>query len=312
MSKSLRPQRLNEFIGQEQIKEVLQVAIDAAKKENRALDHILLNGPPGLGKTTLARIIAREMGWKVKTTIGSSVKSAKDVRSLAFSISDKGKMIMFIDEIHRVGKPAQEVLYPILEDGIYHYKLGYSVTEFQLGPYTMIGATTNMGKLEQPFVDRFVIQFQLEYYSVNEMLEVVMRSVDKLGMDIDMEAMMEVAARCRNTPRIANGILKRLRDYHSARGIKLTKINVRDILWNKLHIDDLGLNQLDRRVLQVLDNAIGPVGVQSIAAHVNEEADSVESKVEPFLLRLGLMDRIVRGRMITDAGRNHLENAIST
>jgi Holliday junction DNA helicase RuvB len=175
----------------------------------------------------------------------------------------------------------------------------------------MIGATTNMGKLEQPFVDRFVIQFQLEYYSDEEMLEVVMRSVDKLGMDIHLEAMMEVAVRCRNTPRIANGILRRLRDYHSARGVKLTKTNVRDILWNKLHIDDLGLNQLDRRVLQVLDNAIGPVGVQSIAAHVNEEADSVESKVEPFLLRLGLMDRVVRGRMITDAGRDHLENSIS-
>lgn len=307
MSKSLRPQRLNEFIGQDHVKEVLQVAIDAAKKDGRALDHVLLNGPPGLGKTTLARIIAREMGWKVKTTIGSGVKSAKDVQSLAFSISEKGKMILFVDEVHRVGKPAQEVLYPILEDGVYYYKLGYSVTEYQLGPYTMIGATTNQGRLEQPFVDRFPIQFQLEYYSADDMLKIVMGSAEKLGMDIELDALIEVASRCRDTPRIANTILKRLRDYNRARGVELTKINVSTILWKSLHIDTLGLNKLDRRVLQVLDNAIGPVGVQSIAASVNEEAESIESKVEPYLLRLGLIERVMRGRMITNAGREHLQ-----
>lgn len=311
MSKILRPTRLDDFIGQRHIKEALQVAIDAAKKQGRALDHVLLNGPPGLGKTTLARIIAHEMRWRVKTQIGSSVKSAKDVQSMAFSITDKGKMIMFIDEIHRVGKPAQEVLYPMLEDGIYFYKLGYSVTEYKLGPYTMIGATTNVGKLEQPFVDRFGLHFQMEYYEEEEMLEIVMGSVSKMGLKIDPEGMMEVAVRCRATPRIANNMLKRLRDYNVARGISLTKLNVQDILWKKLGIDKLGLNRLDRRVLQVMDRAMGPMGIESIAASVNEEADSIESKVEPYLVRMGLMERVMRGRIITDAGRDHIANPVS-
>jgi Holliday junction DNA helicase RuvB len=303
---SLRPTKLSDFIGQEHIKDVLQVALDAAKKQARPLDHVLLNGPPGLGKTTLARIIANELRWKVKTTIGSSVKTAKDVQSLAFSIGEKGKMILFIDEVHRTGKPAQEVLYPILEDGVYYYKLGYSVTEIKLGPYTMIGATTNMGKLEQPFVDRFGLHFQMEYYTEDEISRIVMGSMDKLGMKMPIDSIVEVAMRCRFTPRIANNILKRLRDYNVARGIELTPRNVQDILWKKFHLDDLGLTPIDRRVLKLLDKAQGPVGVQTIAAQLNEEADSIESKVEPFLLRSGLITRAMRGRMITDAGREHL------
>lgn len=308
MSKNLRPQRLEDFIGQEQIKDALRVAIDAAKKQNRVLDHILLNGPPGLGKTTLARIIGNEMKWRVKTTIGSSVKTAKDVRAIAFSITEKGRMIMFIDEVHRVGKPAQEVLYPMLEDGIYHYKLGYAVTEYKLGPHTVIGATTNMGKLEQPFIDRFGFQFQMEYYNEDEIVRIVMNAMVKLGIEMPIDSIAEVSMRCRFTPRIAINILKRLRDYNVARGIKLDQANVQDILWKKFHLDDMGLNPIDRKVLRLLDNAVGPVGVDTIAASLGTEADSIESRVEPFLLQMGLIQRYARGRLITDAGRQHLES----
>jgi Holliday junction DNA helicase RuvB len=307
-STSLRPREFEDFIGQEPVKEVLKVAIEAARKQDRALDHVLLNGPPGLGKTTLARIIAREMKWKVKTTIGSSVKTANDVQSLAFSIPQKGKVILFVDEVHRVGKPAQEVLYPILEDGIYFYKVGYSITEWVMGPLTVIGATTNAGRLQQPFVDRFGLQFQLEYYTGNEMAEIVARSMEKIGVCLGEDALWEVVSRSRATPRIANRMLMRLRDYNIARGIELTQNNVAGILWKKFHTDIMGLEALDRKVLRILDKAVGPVGVETIAAMVNEDAETIESRVEPYLLRMGLVDRHMRGRVITEAGRGHIRS----
>jgi len=305
---NLRPERLEDYIGQEPIKEVLRVAIESAKKQNRPLDHILLNGPPGLGKTTLARIIAREMKWPIKTTIGSSIKSANDVKSIALTILSSKKTMMFIDEIHRVGKPAQEVLYPILEDGIWYYKVGPSVTEADLGALTVVGATTNVGRLEQPFVDRFGLSFQMEYYNEDEITRIVMTSMDKLGITMSIDAMAEVAMRCRFTPRIANNILKRLRDYNVARGIKLTQRSVSDILWKKFHLDDMGLNSLDRRVLSTLDKAVGPLGIASIAVAVQEEAETIESRVEPYLVQVGFIQRVMRGRMITDAGRNHISS----
>lgn len=306
---TLRPQRLEDYIGQDHIKDVLKVAIDSAKKRNKALDHILLNGPPGLGKTTLARIIAKEMGWPIKTAIGSSIKSASDVKSMALSIMSEKKLMMFIDEIHRVGKPAQEVMYPMLEDGIWYYKLGYSVTEADLGLTTFVGATTNVGKLEQPFVDRFGLSFQLEYYTEHEITMIVMNTMVKLGIEMPVDAIAEVAMRCRFTPRIAINILKRLRDYHVARGIELTQRNVQEILWKRFHLDSLGLSPLDRKVLRVLDKAGGPMGIGSIAVGVQEEVDSIESRVEPYLVQMGLMQRVMRGRMITDAGRKHLAMA---
>ena len=314
MSKlNLRPERLEDYIGQDHIKDVLKVAMESAKKRGSALDHVLLNGPPGLGKTTLARIIAKEMGSPIRTTIGSSVKSAGDVKSLALTIlSHKNKkMILFIDEVHRVGKPAQEVLYPILEDGIWYYKVGPSVTEADLGPLTVVGATTNVGRLEQPFVDRFGLNFQMRYYNEDEITRIVMNSMDTMGIKMPVDAIAEVAMRCRFTPRIANNILKRLRDYNVARGIDLGKRNVQDILWKKFHLDKLGLTPLDRRVLRVLDQAVGPMGIGSIAVAVQEEAETVEDRVEPYLVQVGLVQRAMRGRMITDAGRKHLANPIS-
>lgn len=303
---NLRPLRFEDYIGQDEIKEVLKVAIESAKKRGQALDHVLLNGPPGLGKTTLARIIAREMGWPIKTTIGSSTKSAKDVKSLALTILSSKKLILFIDEVHRVGKPAQEVLYPMLEDGVWYYKVGPSVTEADLGPLTVIGATTNMGRLEQPFVDRFGLKFELDYYDEGEITQIIMNSMVKLGVEMPVGAIAEVAMRCRFTPRIANHLLMRLRDYNVARGVKLTQKNVANILWRYFHLDDIGLNSLDRRVLQVLDQAVAPMGIESIAASINSEVDTLESQVEPFLLRMGLIERAMRGRIITNGGREHL------
>lgn len=306
MSKNLRPTTLSEYIGQDHVKDVLQVALDAAKKEGRPLDHVLLNGPPGLGKTTLARIIASELKWPIKTAIGSDIKTAKDVGSIALTIYAAKKLVMFIDEIHRVGAPAQEVLYPILEDGTWYYKLGESVTEVKFEKLTVVGATTIMGKLQQPFVDRFGLVFQLEYYSDEEMLVIVTKSAEKMSVDIGADGLMEVVRRGRATPRIANNLLKRLRDYNVARGIKLTRDNVAGILWKSFHLDELGLNSLDRRVLRAMDQAGGPVGIETIATLVNEDVNTIESRVEPFLLRRGMIMRSMRGRSITDGGRNHL------
>jgi Holliday junction DNA helicase RuvB len=302
---SLRPQRLEDYIGQEHIKDILRTAIEASKKLKEPLDHVLLNGPPGLGKTTLARIIAKELGWKIKTTIGGSIKTVKDTQFLAFGLAERS--VLFIDEIHRVAKPAQEQLYPVLEDGVFHYKMGNSVSPVELPNLVVIGATTHIGRLTQPFVDRFGLQFQLEYYADHEMYKILSTSRDKLEVEIGGVALMEVVARCRATPRIGNRLLKRLRDYNVARGTQLTIENVRDILWKKFHLDQLGLLPLDRRVLRVLARVNVPLGIEAIAAMVSEAEETIADSIEPYLLRQGLVERGPRGRIITAQGIKHLK-----
>lgn len=301
----LRPQRLSDYIGQVPVKEVLEVAIGAAKKEGRTLDHIIINGPPGLGKTTLARIVANEMSAPLQTNIGPSLKSGRDIQGVVGRVVRPGT-IVFIDEIHRMTKPASEVLYPVLEDGILIVSVDGMPSEAKLPVMTVVGATTNIGALTQPFIDRFGLQFQLEYYNHEEMIELALINSEKLGMDYRQDALEEVIRRSRQTPRVLNRLLRRVRDYQVYLGTELYRDQVVDILWGRMGFDQLGLNALDRKVLKVLDRVDGPLGVEAIAAMVREEPATIIERVEPYLLQLHLMERARGGRKITAEGKAHL------
>lgn len=303
---SLRPVRFKDYIGQEDTKEVLQIAIKAAKELGLPLDHVLLNGPPGLGKTTLSKIIANEMDWKIKTAIGSSIKSPKDVEIMVLGLPPSGRTMIFIDEIHRVSKPAQEILYPVLEDGVLMYKLNYGTRSWTLPGLTVIGATTNVGSLAQPFVDRFGLQFQLEFYDDSELLQIAKRTMAKLNMHLRDDALVEVIHRSRATPRIVNRLLKRLLDFRVAKNLELNREMVASILWKYFHLDGMGLLPLDRKVLGALAKSGGSIGLETLAVMVAEDPETIETRVEPYLIRLGFMVRELRGRSITDAGRAHI------
>jgi Holliday junction DNA helicase RuvB len=305
-SDPLRPTTLAEYIGQAPVKEALTVAIGAAKKEGRTLDHILVNGPPGLGKTTLARIIAHEMSAELQTSIGSSLKTSGDIRGLIGRVRKPGTLV-FIDEIHRVSKAASEVLYPVMEDGLLLFMVDKgSPIELNIPALTLIGATTNMGALAQPFVDRFGLQFQLEYYSPDEMIDLALINTEKMGIDYRQDALEAVIARSRSTPRVLNRLLRRLKDYQVFLGTALHKDQVIDILWNKMGLDDRGLNKLDRKVLKVLNDSRGSLGLEALAAMVREEPSTIIERVEPYLLQIGFMERGKSGRMITPRGSAHI------
>ena len=302
---NLRPTRLINYVGQDQIKEPLAAAIASSKQRSQPLPHVLLSGPPGLGKTTLAMIIANEMDWPIIDLIGSTAGNPLGLsRKLMYLDS---KTMFFIDEIHALRKPVQEILYPVLEDGRLLYRRGAASAEFKLPPLTVLGATTDLGKLTQPFIDRFQLQFELQFYEVDELEVLGISTAEKLGLELPEGAMELVAERSRGTPRYMNTYLKWLRDFKIYKHQELTDYKfVEYVLWKKLRIDDLGLRPLDRNYLRALKDVAGPIGLESIASKLRQAEVTIEKTVEPFLLYAGLVQRIRNGRMITEKGREHI------
>lgn len=308
--RSLRPHRLTEYVGQESVKELLKVYIEAAKQRGDALDHVLLYGPPGLGKTTLANIIAAEMGVSIRITSGPALEKTGDIVALLTNLQEGD--ILFIDEIHRLSRTVEEVLYPAMEDFEFDIIIGKGPSarsiRFDLPKFTLIGATTRSGQLTSPFRDRFGVLFRLELYTVGELARIVTRSADILGIKIDPEGAEEIASRSRGTPRIANRLLKRVRDFAQIMGDgTITKSIARQALL-KLNIDDIGLDNTDRNMLEAMIRSFngGPVGLDTLAAMIGEEAITIEDVYEPYLMQLGFINRTPRGRVVTPAAYKHL------
>lgn len=308
--RSLRPHRLTEYVGQENVKELLKVYIEAAKQRGDALDHVLLYGPPGLGKTTLANIIAAEMGVSIRITSGPALEKTGDIVALLTNLQEGD--ILFIDEIHRLSRTVEEVLYPAMEDFEFDIIIGKGPSarsiRFDLPKFTLIGATTRSGQLTSPFRDRFGVLFRLELYTVGELARIVTRSADILGIKIDPEGAEEIASRSRGTPRIANRLLKRVRDFAQIMGDgTITKSIARQALL-KLNIDEIGLDNTDRNMLEAMIRSFngGPVGLDTLAAMIGEEAITIEDVYEPYLMQLGFINRTQRGRVVTPAAYRHL------
>jgi Holliday junction DNA helicase RuvB len=308
--RSLRPHRLDEYVGQENVKELLKVYIEAAKQRGDALDHVLLYGPPGLGKTTLANIIAAEMGVSIRITSGPALEKTGDIVALLTNLQEGD--ILFIDEIHRLSRTVEEVLYPAMEDFEFDIIIGKGPSarsiRFDLPKFTLIGATTRSGQLTSPFRDRFGVLFRLELYTIKELAQIVTRSADILGIKIEPQGAEEIASRSRGTPRIANRLLKRVRDFAQIMGDgTITKAIAQSALL-KLNIDEIGLDNTDRNMLEAMIRSFGggPVGLDTLAAMIGEEAITIEDVYEPYLMQLGFINRTPRGRVVTPAAYKHL------
>ncbi len=305
----LRPQSIDTYIGQEKVKETLKVYIKAAKMRNEPLDHVLLYGHPGLGKTTLSNIIANEMGVNIKTTSGPAIERAGDMAAILNSLNEGD--ILFIDEIHRLNRTIEEVLYPAMEDFSLDIMIGKGPSSksirVDLPKFTLIGATTRIGLLTNPLRDRFGVISRLEMYNPKDLMHIIKRSAGVLGVEIEEEGALEIARRSRGTPRIANRLLKRVRDFAQVRyDGNITKL-VADETLNLLDVDKLGLDNIDQKILKTIIEKFsgGPVGLDNLAVSIGEESDTIEEVYEPYLIQLGFIKRTPRGREITDIGYKH-------
>lgn len=307
---NLRPQLLVDYIGQEKAKENLKVYIEAAKQRNDALDHVLFYGPPGLGKTTLAGIIANEMGVHLKVTSGPAIEKPGEMAAILNNLQEHD--VLFVDEIHRLNRQVEEVLYPAMEDYAIDIMIGKGTSarsiRLELPKFTLVGATTRAGMLTAPLRDRFGVVHHLEYYTENELKTIIIRSAKVLGVEIDEEGAMEMARRSRGTPRLANRLLKRVRDFAQVRyDGKITK-EVADFALNLLEVDRYGLDQIDRRILStiIVQFSGGPVGLDTLAAAIGEDSGTIEDVYEPYLIKNGFLVRTPRGRVVGDFAYEHL------
>ena len=307
---SLRPQRLEEYIGQDKTKETLRVYIDAAKQRGDSLDHVLFYGPPGLGKTTLAGIIANEMGTHLKVTSGPAIEKPGDMAAILNNLQERD--VLFIDEIHRMSRQVEEVLYPAMEDYAIDIIIGKGATarsiRLDLPRFTLVGATTRPGMLTAPLRDRFGVVNHLEYYSPEELMVIIKRSAVLLDVEIDDAGAMQLARRSRGTPRLANRLLKRVRDFAQIRYDGRITDEVASFALDLLEVDQYGLEMLDRRILEtmILKFDGGPVGLDTLAATVGEDPGTIEDVYEPYLLKNGFINRTARGRVVTPLSYRHL------